>query len=176
MKWQQVTPPSISTWSKYSVVSDYAHQGGSRLTMAPRTWTANVAIYAPFWLPWPYTVKRMWWQNGSSAGNHADVGIYTWEGCRIVSCGPTLMSGNSAPQYVACDVLLSPGWYYMAFMHNSGTINRCYGNNGVNIIRGRQVGLRQETTSGFLPSTATLGVYSFGQLEHHGITRLTTGF
>jgi hypothetical protein len=176
MKWQPVTPPTISNYSRYSGMYAYAQIKVGGDGILSRTWVANLAIYTPFWLPWPYPVKRIWWSNGAAAGNHADVGIYTWEGARIFSTGPTAMVGNTVPQYVSCDFLLSPGWYYHAFMHNSSTANRCFGGGGHTTLVLRTVGVRQQATAGSLPAQATFAPYAQTITQHHGITRIASGF
>ncbi len=181
MKLQTPLPPVISTWSRFSGVNDYVNQGGAGLSQAARTWVANLAIYCPFWVPWHYPVKRMFWINGSSAGNLHDIGIYTWEGKRIISNGPVLGVNNSTPQYVSCDILLSPGNYYLGYVHNTATANRCFGTaptGAAGLLRARECGFYQEVVSvqGTLPATATFATYANALIPYCGITRIPTGF
>ena len=118
-----VTPLFIHTYSGYSAVGTRC----GAFTIASATWpVANTAYYIPFWLPFPYNVRRVFWVNGSSVtSTNRDFGIYTADGVRLYSTTSTAAVGISVPQYVdATDFLLTPGAYYFGLSSSSITANR----------------------------------------------------
>lgn len=67
----------------------------------------------------------MWTLNGAVANGNLDVGIYTDDGARLVSAGPTAQVGVNTYQVVNIgDITLGPGFYYMAIAMDNivGTI------------------------------------------------------
>ncbi len=145
--------------------------------LASISWgTSSLARYVPFWLPWPYTVRRVFWGNGSSAAGNTDVGIYTMDGTKVYSTAPTVQSGASVLQYVTPTAfVLAPGRYYMA-MSNDGTTSRAWGLTTGVANNLRLAGWLQQASAGTLPATATFALYANTAIPLFGITRTASGF
>lgn len=141
-----------------------------------RTWpVANLAVFVPMLLPWPYPVRRVFWVNGSTIGSNVDFGIYSADGRRIYSTGSTAQAGTSTLQFVTpgTEFLLSPGAYFFAWAC-SGTTNRSYG--GANGAAGlRQSGVLQQSTALPLPATWTPELLAAVAYPLCGITRTLSG-
>lgn len=171
-----VTPLLISTWSRYTC--GYQNRIISNLTVpAQRTWVANLAVYIPFWLPFPYPLKRVFWANGGTVTtSNADVGVYSSDGARIYSTGSTALSGASVLQFgAAADALLNPGVYYLAYSCDN-TTNRANGT-VASLADGRIWGLLQQSSAFPLPATMTPVAWdATGFYVLAGITRTSTGF
>lgn len=174
-------PTHINPWLRWSIgtlagrLSSIASPGGGL------TWSANVAIYVPFLLDWPYDVRRMFWANGNSTGGNSDVGLYTLGGARLYSSGSVANSGSGAAQYVtpAADLLLQPGMpYFMAFAHDSSTGSQLSGGSGTTMTTswGRACGLYQQSSAFPLPLTATFAAYAAVGIPLIGFTNLDSGF
>jgi hypothetical protein len=145
---------------------------------AATTWTANLAVYVPFTLPWPYPVRRVWWLNGSvNTTTNVDFGIYSAAGTRIYSTGSTAMGTVSVTQYVtpATEFILAPGSYYMAWTCSNTTTR---GNGpAITAIAGRMLGLVEQATALPLPATATFASFATVlAFPYCGITRTPSGF
>lgn len=178
-KQNPVTPPFISTLSKYSALWQGSQAFGNSYSLAATvTWVAFLIQYIPIYLPWAYPVKRIFWQNGASTGGQCDIGIMNFEGKRLYSCGPVAQSGASAPQYTSLDLLLMPGTYYIAFWKNQATSSGLNGlNGGPALLDARSVGCFQEAgTNNGIPATATFGAFAQTKYAHTGITRTSSGF
>jgi hypothetical protein len=75
--------------------------------------TANLAIYVPFTLAIPGRVRQLGLFNGTVVSGNFDVGIYRYDGTRLISTGSTAQAGTSALQFVAAALDLPPGRYYL---------------------------------------------------------------
>ena len=153
--------------------------GGTGVPPAARTWVANLVSYCPMTLTRPYTVNRVFWQNGSTiTTTNVDFGIYTIDGRRVYNTGSTAMSGASGIQYVTpgTPFVLDKGMYYFAWTCDN-TTNRGMAFGG-SATAGRFIGLLEETTGGFgLPATMTPSVWTRAWTASFcGVTRTTTGF
>lgn len=169
------TPLFIHSLTRFAI--GYEFRTTSSGVTASFTYTANLAVYVPFFLPWPYPVRRLFWINGSTASSNCDIGIYSEGGARIFSQGSTAQSGASVVQYVtpATPFLLPPGRYYMAW-NCSGTTNRAYGLT-TSAASGKLIGLLSQAVGAVtLPSPATFATYSGPGLPVFGITKLASGF
>ena len=160
----------------FSSLSDFFGCGSSRgynisLNTVSATWPlANRAIYHPFYLPWRYPIKRLFWLNGSSASGNADVGIYSVGGTRIVSTGSTAQSGASTAQYVSADLVLPPGTYYLGNVF-SGTTNVATSIGSITAIAGRMQGVLQEGLgSTTLPATMSPSTFTGSVVPVAGFT------
>jgi hypothetical protein len=115
---------------------------------------ANDAMFLPLVLTRPIVVKRLYCMNGNVAGNNVDVGIYTWDGARIVSSGSTAQSGTTAPQFFdIADTYLSPGQYYLALAANGTTAT--FRRVTITVIRAQHMGVYRMGTAFALPAVAT---------------------
>ncbi len=174
------TPLFVHTWTRWGPLLE-ACKGAGSATLASLTWpVANTAFYLPVWIPWPYSVERVFWVNGSSVtSTNMDFGIYTADGTRIYSTGSTAASGASATQYVTpgTDILLTPGRYYFALSDSSTTANRGgSGTTAFSVARVRLAGLLQEASALPLPATMTPAAVANSCFPLCGVTRTTTGF
>jgi len=117
--------------------------------------SANLAIYVPFYLPWPYTLQGGGWVNGSSVTGTADFGVYSAAGARLISTGSVSRSGASAPQLIdfSGTIVLPPGLYYMAMSASSGAANTNWQNASVTSATGKMLGILQQATAHPLPAT-----------------------
>lgn len=174
----RLAPPLFINTNSLEFVGLAGRTIANNSSTASSTWTANLAIYMPFAIPWPYPVRRVFWFNGSTASSNCDIGIYTVDGTRIWSSGSTGQSGASVLQYVtpATEILLSPGQFYLAFAC-SGTTNRVTAQAIGTAAIGRSLGLLEQGSALPLPSTATFATYATNLLMPWcGITRTSSGF
>lgn len=177
-----VTDPSfIHTWMPLApgiVRGCIAVASGAALSSL--TWVANLAIWMPVNIPWPYPVRRVFWGNGSTiTSSNAEFAIYNANGVRIYTTGSTALSGVSAPQFVdPTDFLLSAGRYYFAYTCDN-TTNRARGVTTFTTTILRQSGVYQKAgvAPGALPTTM-VGVGAATQALYPlcGITRTSSGF
>jgi hypothetical protein len=150
-----VLPPFVSTFSRYG------GGGKSRLITASGSpgavaWVSGLAVYIPFYLPWPYEVKRVCWVNGSTiTSTSVDMGVYTWEGKGIFTVGGVTMTPATDVQFAtpATPFMLSPGMYYFGWSCNN-TTGRGFAMTGT-AVQGRQAGLLEETSAYPLPTDMT---------------------
>lgn len=175
-----ILPQFVNTYLRWSLGGELVATGDAPAP-ATITWpVANTAFYVPFWLPWPYPVKRVWWYNASSVTTtNFDLGIYTADGTKLYSTGSTAASGASASQYVtpSPDFVLSPGRYYLALACSSITASRGgQGVTSVSIARLRMLGVLQEASALPLPATMTGVAVANSCYPLCGITRTSTGF
>jgi hypothetical protein len=144
--------------------------------VAAATWVSGLAVYIPFHLPFPYVVRRVMWQNGSTiTTTNVDCGVYTAAGTKLFSSGSTAMVGVSARQYVSvAETLLMPGAYYLAWTCD-GTTNRATAN-VLAAQEGEMLGLQQQSAALPLPAAMTEVAYAGAGLPFCGITRTASGF
>lgn len=167
-----VAPPFIHSWSFFAGGAQRAVSNPGGPTAL--TWTANVAVYIPLELPFPYYVQRAFWWNGSTVSGSADVGIYTVGGAQLWHAGSTTATGATLPQFVTVQMLLNPGRYFLAFAQ-SGTTSVAEGV-AMTAPNGRLMGLYQQSTALPLPATATFAAYAAVGLPLIGITSTASGF
>lgn len=119
---------------------------------------ANQAYYLPFVVARPFTVYRMAWISGSSAGN-VDAGVYSFSGSRLVSTGSTAMAGANAIQQVdVTDTDLVPSRYYLAIAFSSASASPLGNSPGGLAPQWALAGGKQEASAFPLPATATFAV------------------
>lgn len=83
---------------------------------------ANLSWYVPFVLTVPFTVRQLFWFNGSVTAGNVDCGIAAEDGTRIVSTGSTAQSGTNTMQKPTTTVtVLDPGCYYMGLSWSDAT-------------------------------------------------------
>jgi hypothetical protein len=119
--------------------------------------TANVALYAPIFVPEPCVITKLWWQNGATVSGNVDVGVYTEEGTRIVSTGSIAQAGVSNLQTIdITDQALPAGFLYFALGASSATATfwAAVGGAGDNWFTH---GGKYQTSVFPLPNTATFG-------------------
>lgn len=178
-----VTPLFINTYSEFTSAPEMKNihaLSGSNLATASLTWpSANRAFFIPLWLPFPYNVRRVFWGNGSGTGGNTDVGVYNWDGVKILSGGGEAQSGTSTIQYsaTAINVILSPGRYYLAAAY-SGTTNVAWGlgSGSLTTSRLRLAGCFQQASAYPLPSTFAISAVGSAMWPLFGITQTASGF
>lgn len=171
------TPQFISSYSRFMSGWELARTGGVIAPAAGAWPTASTALYIPFWVPWNYPVRRMFWANGTAVAGNYDIGIYRPNGTRLASAGSTAASGTTAPQYVSLSspLLLTPGNYYLGFVHDAITAAHVVGAT-VTANRLRMAGVLQQATALPLPTPATFAASTLTFFPYAGITRTASGF
>lgn len=170
-----VLPPLIHTMSRLAGGGE-ARMFGATASAGVQTWVANLAIYVPIAIPYPYPVRRVFWVNGSTASSNADFAILTRDGKRIYSTGSTAQSGASVPQFVtpSTPFILAPGRYYFGWAC-SGTTSRAFGLAPSAAVM-RLAGCWQEAAALPIPADATGASVTNALLPLCGITRFASGF
>lgn len=174
---EQLTPLFIHTWGM--LLGSVVHATVVLGIPGSTNWgTNNLATFIPFSLPFPYVVRRLFWQNGTAAAGNSDIGLYGVGGTAIFTAGSTALSGNSAPQYVspANPIVLSPGRYFLAFSHSSTAVNHIFARGTNTTANGRATGMYQQASALPLPATATLAQYADTRVPLAGITRTASGY
>lgn len=131
--------------------------------------SANLALFMPLFLPSPYVMRRIGWQNGTTvaATNHIDIGIYTDGGTKIYSTGSTVQGSASALQSVALatPMTLPAGVYYWGFQCDTAVAT--FQRYAVSVIGGRLMGYLQQAVGSFgLPSVMTPVAYAQAYAPH----------
>lgn len=172
---EEATPLFVSSVSRWTGLIPRVANGAGAPGVV--TWATNTTVYVPLSIPWPYTVRRWWWHNGSTLTNSfASVALYHPSGARIATSGAISLSGASAVQYDATNlpIRLSPGQYYLGFSLDD-TTSRGFGYGVITAVQLRTFGCLQETVHP-CPASMTAAVPSTAIFELFGITRTPTGF
>lgn len=149
-----VLPNVLTTMGPYSIGRVMNHNRG---TAGSGAWpAANRALYIPMWIPVPCVATALLWPTGGTSSNNIDMGLYDYEGVKLVSIGSTAMNGtiNDVQILDITDTPLSAGWVYVA-----GAAD----NTAVTILRHtlpvttliRAYGMVQQATAFALPATMT---------------------
>jgi hypothetical protein len=77
--------------------------------------TANKAFYYPLTITHPYTVKTLWWANGTTVTGTVDVAVYDETMHRLTSMGPQNQTPATAIQQFTLvpSIVLQPGQYFL---------------------------------------------------------------
>lgn len=145
----------------------------SNETGVSTSWTATSRVLImPFWLPWPYPVRRVFWGNGATLTANKDFGIYTFDGGKIYTTGSVAEAGASALQYVTpTEFTLYPGRYYMAISCNAASTAGhawAFAPSGFAMTQG---GMLNMATTFPLPVTLTFATSSGTIVPLFGFTR-----
>lgn len=170
-------PTHISNFSRWGAVWDLRGYFGGINPASGAYSAANRAMYFPLILPWPFTVRRLFWGNGSAAGGNWDIGLYNPAGTRLVSSGSTVGAGASTIQFVtpaALPLLLSAGRYYLALVHDAVTANHIWGLSVTSAFRARQAGIVEEAAALPLPASMTPATATNVVIPLCGVTSRTT--
>lgn len=157
-------------------IPSFGHEvtGGPIASAIPvsATWpTNNRAIFVPFAIEAAFNAVKMRVLNGATASGNIDVGIYTWDGTRLVSGGGVAQSATSALQeFDITDKFLAPGRYYMALALSStvGTVFRK--NTTLSILNA--IGLKQMASAYPLPATVTFASFATAYWPMFDITSI----
>ena len=133
-------------------------------TVSAAVWpTANKALYIPFIVEIPFHASNAAVRVSVQAGN-LDVGIYDEGGNALVTKGSTAVAAaglqvidlTASISLGNADPLLSPGTYYFGMSCSSITAS-FFRLANVSVPNLRVCGVREQTSSVPLPSTATFG-------------------
>lgn len=167
-------PPMISVHSIESAGNTWRLVTNASITNSIAYPTANKAFYIPFRLRFPITVTSLWTANGTNASQTRDVGIYSWDGRRIVSAGSTAGSGTSTLQvYSITATTIGPGMFYLA-MASSGTTNAFLAAGPGDVRNEKPLGMFEQTTAFPLPATATFGTMVATYIPLFGLATVPT--
>lgn len=170
---QKSLPLTIHTASNYGVGGATGRPVTTGLQMASTAWgTANLAIYVPIWIPFRYPVRNLFVYNFATLGGNHDVGIYNKDGVKYLSSGSVAQAGASALQFMAVNIILEPGQYFLAMSSNSTTATYAAAVNGT-APHLRYLGLLQQATAFPLPANATFALISTLRVPLIGLTRLS---
>lgn len=119
---------------------------------------ANTVQYLPFRLYEHATALSMSYIVGSTATGSADLGIYDFQGSRLVNSGGTPQGAvNTIQTLDLADTPLAPGVYYMALTFSSGTSTFHRLNVNDEFMLSALPVLAETTGSAGLPATASFG-------------------
>lgn len=137
---------------------------------ASATWpTANLAIYYPFVLRSAILVTQLWTSNGAASSQTRDVGIFSFDGTKLISSGSTAGSGTTALQlYNVTDTMIGPGIFYMG-MSSSGTTNAFTRMTPSTATRANAFGMYQQVTAFPLPANATFATVTNAYVPLFGL-------
>lgn len=149
--------PVVSTGSVNSLGAEIGSLTIASNTAAAAWPSANLAIFVPVRIGYPFTAVKMFWLNGATVGtNSVDVGIYDSQGNQLVHSGSTATSGATGIQTVSItSTTLEMGLYYMAMAVNGTTDTSLRGGTGGIATPWALMGAYQMATAFALPSTAT---------------------
>jgi len=170
---REPTPAAITSFSTYFAGGALIPAGaltGPALTSWP---AANLALYYPFSLPFPYPVRRLMISSGIAGGNWS-LGIYDEKGAAIYLSGSiSSTASQTAVQYhtVSTATLLEPGPLYYFGCAQDGTSNRAnaatFGS-----LRMQLMGVYEEALGALpLPGQATFTQTTRTIWQFFGITR-----
>jgi len=156
-QWPAYPLPPLPTIHQMSVESllNMSPVGLSTLISGTLNLT-NRAQFSPFRLQAPITVKRLFCANGTAVNGNIDLGIYAYDGTRIISTGSTAQAGTSVVQSITiADTLIGPGDFWFAFVMDNatGTVVRL---NMSSTPGAKRAGIMEKTSAFPLPATVTM--------------------
>jgi hypothetical protein len=162
--------------SMESLGANWRTTGANALTSAgSATWPADdLALYVPFSLNRPMLAVKVWWFNGATLGADADVGIYSFDGTRLVSAGATAQSGTNQIQIVdITDTRLGAGDFFMGLSLSVATATVLRSTvTGAYLLRA--LGMFEEAGANPLPATATFATLTQAYIPFFGISGVVT--
>jgi len=175
--FNQSTGLPVTVWTggpygAFNITANRVTGGGD--TFVSTAWgTANKAYYTPILLPMRYPVKNFFVYNFATVAGNFDIGIYNANDMtRLWSSGSTAMSGASALQFVAKDIILDPGAYYLALSSNSTTATyACW--TTLTATRNRYLGSLIQTSAFALPATMTPAAVDVARVPAIGFTYIS---
>lgn len=166
-----VPGPIITPWSPESIGEPLTKTNQLLSNAASAVYVAaDLAVFVPFVLPERATVCKLLTWNGTVAADNVDVGIYSEDGRRILSTGPTAQAGtNNRQEFDVTDTPLGPGLFFMA-VAMSGTTGALFRlATGIPILRLAGVVQQAGLTSGTLPATLTRATVANAYLPVFGV-------
>lgn len=118
--------------------------------------TAKKVLYCPIRLMQPVLVQQLYINNGAAVSGNVEVGLYSYDGKKIVSSGSAAQSGVGVPQlFNITDTQIGAGVFYIAVSldNTTGAFSRI---SLVSLPVAVCLDYATETTGSFgLPATAT---------------------
>lgn len=137
--------------------------------------SANLALYIPVAIPFPYPIARMFWVTGGTATGNVDVGIYRADLTKVVSTGAVGLGSTNATNYVTVSLLLPPGDYYLGISLSSGS-GTTFRTTVIGANSGRQFGFLQQSTAHPLPNPMVPATWAQSYTPLFGMTRTSSGY
>lgn len=156
-------------------ISSFSHMAAGGLLVentgyASAVWpSTNDAIVCPFRMGVRGVAKAMFCSNGATVSGNLDLAIYNKDGVRLTSTGEIGQTGASQLQVADVDdVLLIPGWYYMAIVLDNvtGTFIR---NNSQAVDWAKEGCRRIASDACPLPANATLVAPTQSYMPEFGV-------
>jgi hypothetical protein len=168
---------NITPWSYNSLGSKLMISGNDSISDAATVAypAANLAIYVPFWVQAPYTIRQVFWANGTpiAGTENIDVGVYDAGKRKIISSGSTLQVNDASTQAVdVADTVIGPGLYFMAIATDSLTQFRSIAMGSLAFYK--TLGAYQEASAFSLPTNATFAAPTSDYLPIFGISGRST--
>lgn len=119
--------------------------------------TANLGIFVPFWCPTVFKFTVFTWRNGATISGNLDVGVYSWDGTKIITLGSTAQAAgaNAIQTGTVASTTLSINKYWLG-MSLSSTTGTIYCDPAVNVGLACALGVFNQASVLPLPSTLTL--------------------
>lgn len=174
-------PMFIHSWGEYSVGYTAQKLGLNAIFTNGQGWRAtNRVVYIPFRLPFSYTARQLYVQNGSNATGNFELAVLNLAGIKLITTGTTAMSGTNAPQKVGLTTggTLAPGRYFwgVTLSSTSGALEIISPNTLV-VPHAEVMGILKESSdpvSFGVPSTATFAAPLNGDVPLVGMTNQAT--
>jgi hypothetical protein len=169
----KLPPLYIGTNTFYSKYADLGLGNNSVTSFSNlQNWVNDRALYIPFVLPWPYPVKRFWYQTAPSASGtpNFEIGVYSAGGTKIVSSGIINQTVVNTIQFKNAQYLLSPGSYYFAIVIDTPGLNSIAAYFLVSAVMGRAMGMLQQDSAYPLPGVMTPAQSTFTMYPVWGMT------
>lgn len=117
-----VTLSSPSIFAEAAVINTSSGSNGANVQTTTVWPSANEAIFLPFMVEDPITVKKICVFNGNAVSGNIDAGIYDASGVLLVSIGSTTQVNTNTVQIfdIADTVLSTQGIYYAAVVLDNG--------------------------------------------------------
>jgi hypothetical protein len=168
------TPSHIHSWTSFFANGAVGTIGASGGIAGAVAWpAANLALYQPFSLPFPYSIKRLMIGRGTGGLGNWSLGIYDKEGASIYLSGGFAASGGTTQiQYhtVTTPFTLDPGEYFFGVSSDT-TASKGLGEN-LGATRTPLFGAYEEAAAYPLPSTATFTVSTQSLWQWCGFARI----
>jgi hypothetical protein len=123
-----VIDAALTPWSVNNYTHDHLDQTRRKLASINPSgavaFAANAAIYVPFFLPFDYSARFVFWVNGGAVGN-ASLAIYDPDEALLFGTGSVAQVGLSTPQFAsvgASPLELAAGLYHLRFVTSATQI------------------------------------------------------
>lgn len=167
-------PLHITSVGRFNTLTNIAGMTAEG-NFASATWPANNrAIYIPIFMPARFTVARFFVANGTAVSGTFDIGLFNYEGEKLISTGSTAQAGTSVVQYVGVTDQSFPAGNYFLGIVLSTTSGRAFNSSLGAVGDGLMMGATLEALgSAVLPASmapssftsATIPCFGFSQSD-----------